>query len=173
MASCKNRTKPRAGLMGCVGFNFNPTLVTPIGATVTGNAGVTLRGSKSPGVTIAPINASGKLVAANYDDLVSTLIGRAIPIQNIKNQSETAWFLDNLGSGTECCDTGTSSEEYTTTLLGLNFEIPRSVHGIAGFPDVVVLDPTGAKVSVVVEYVGNSIFLCSNIPLDNHTAILR
>ena len=169
-----NFGKPRSGLIGTAEIDLQPTLVTPLSAALVGEAGFQFQGVPSPGVTIPQISADGTLVLDNYDVLSAHLTGRAAPIQNVSDQSEVAWFLDNIGGGTECCDTtGGSSEQYTTLLAGLSYEIPRTVHGIAGFPSVTVLDPSGAEVSIVVEYIGESIFINSNCPLDAHTAILR
>ncbi len=166
--------KPRSGLIGTAEFDFQPNLITPLSADLLGEAGFTFDGSVSPGVTFPQIDASGTLVLDNYDVLSAHLTGRAAPIQNVSDQSEVAWFLDNIGGGTECCDSsGGSASEYTTLLSGLSYEIPRTVHGIAGFPSVTVLDPSGAEVSVCVDYIGESIFITSNVPLDAHTAILR
>lgn len=169
-----NLGKPRSGLIGCAEFDFQSALVTPLNADLIGDAGFDFTGVVSPGVTVPQIDATGALVLDNYDVLSAALQGRAAPIQNVSDQSEVAWFLDNIGGGTECCDVGGgSATEYTTLLSGLTYEIPRTVHGITGFPSVTVLDPTGAEVSTVVTYVGESIFIESNCPLDSHTAILR
>lgn len=166
--------KPRSGLIGNAEFELNPTLVTPLGAALVGDGAFTFGTAISPGVTFPQINAEGTQVVDNYDVLSANLQGRAAPIQNVGNQAEVAWFLDNIGGGTECCDaSGGSAAEYTTLLSGLSYEIPRTVHGIAGFPSVTVLDPSGAEVSVCVEYIGESIFITSNVLLDTHTAILR
>lgn len=167
--------KPRSGLVGCAEFDFKSALVTPLNSNLTGTVGFEFGSTISPGVSISDIDAAGTLVLDNYDVLSAELIGRAAPIQNVSDQSEVAWFLDNIGGGTECCDVGgtTGASEYTTLLSGLNYEIPRTVHGISGFPSVTVLDPSGAVVSTVVNYVGESIFIESNCPLDSHTAILR
>jgi len=167
-------SKPRSGLIGTAEFDFQSSLITPLNADLTGDAGFNFSGVVSPGVVIPQIDASGILVLDNYDVLSATLQGRAAPIQNVSDQSEVAWFLDNIGGGTECCDVGGGgASEYTTLLSGLLYEIPRTVHGISGFPSVTVLDPSGASVSTVVSYVGESIFIESNCPLDSHTASLR
>lgn len=168
-----NLPKARSGLSACVTWELQPTLITPLEAALAGDAGFAFAGVISPGVTFPDIPADGVLTVENYDDLSAHLTARAIPIQNTNDQSEVAWFLDNLGSGTECCDSGTGLVEYTTLLTGLSVEIPRSTHGITGFPNVTVIKPGGAVVSVCVDYVGNSVFITSNVPLDNHTAILR
>ena len=167
--------KPRSGLIGTAEFDFQPNLITPLSADLVGEAGFEFDGTVSPGVTFSQIDASGTLVLDNYDVLSAHLVGRAAPIQNVSDQSEVAWFLDNIGGGTECCDTssGGSAAEYTTLLSGLSYEIPRTVHGINGFPTVTVLKSNGTQVFTCVRYVGDSVFIDSNIPLDNHTAILR
>lgn len=173
MAQKRNLAKPRSGLIGTAEFDFQPTLVTPLSANLAGDAGFEFAGFLSPGVTMPQIDANGTLVLDNYDVLSATLQGRAAPIQNVNDQSEVAWFLDNIGGGTECCDAAGSVSQYTTLLTGLSYEIPRTVHGIAGFPSVTVLDSSGAEVSVCVDYIGDSVFITSNVLLNNHTAILR
>lgn len=170
----RNLAKPRSGLQGCAEFDFQPTLITPLSAGLSGDAGFAFAGFLSPGVTMSQIDAEGTLVLDNYDVLSATLQGRAAPIQNVSDQSEVAWFLDNIGGGTECCDSsGGSASEYTTLLAGTSYEIPRTVHGISGFPTVTVLNSGGAEVGVCVDYIGESIFITSNVPLGAHTAILR
>lgn len=166
--------KPRSGLIGTAGFDFQSALVTPLETALVGDAGFEFKSTISPGVVFPQIGATGTLVLDNYDVLSAHLQGRAAPIQNVSDQSEVAWFLDNIGGGTECCDTGGgSSTEYTTLLAGLSYEIPRTVHGITGSPTVTVLNPSGKRVFTCVDYVGDSVFINSNVPLDNHTAILR
>ena len=167
--------QPRSGLIGTAEFDFQPNLITPLSADLVGEAGFEFDGTLSPGVTFSQIDASGTLVLDNYDVLSAHLVGRAIPIQSISGQSEVVWILDNIGGGTECCDvsSGGSSVEYTTLLSGLSYEIPRTVHGINGFPTVTVLKSNGTQVFTRVRYGGDSVFIVSHIPLDNHTAILR
>lgn len=165
--------KPRSGLLGAADFVLVPTMVTPLEALLQGDAEQGLGSEISPGVTFPTYAASGTLVLDNLDVLSAHLIGRAAPIQNVNDQAEVAWFLDNIGGGTECCTTGGSSgTQYTTLLTGLSYEIPRSTHGISGFPVVTVINSGGAEVSVCVEYIGESVFITSNVLLDTHTAIL-
>lgn len=166
-------SKPRSGLIGTATFDLNPTLVTPLEAGLLGDANFGFGTAISPGVTFPNWGASGTLVLDNLDVLSANLVGRAAPIQNPNDQSEVAWFLDNIGGGVECCLDGGSGTEYTTVLSGFSVEIPRTTHGIAGFPTVKVIDPSGAEVYTAVEYVGESVFIYSNILLDSHTAILR
>lgn len=96
--------KPRAGLEGSAAFDLYPTLVTPLTGTLGGGASFTFGGLLSPGVAITQVPAEGTLVLDNYDVLSASFRGRAAPIQNVSVQSEVAWFLDNVGGGTECCD---------------------------------------------------------------------
>lgn len=168
-------SKPRAGLVGTAESSLNPTLVTPLEAGLTGEAGFALNATISPDAGFPAWESYGKLTLDNLDVLAANLTARAIPIQNPNDQSEVLWFLDNIGGGVECCiDTpATATTEYVTALSGVLVEIPRTIHLIPGFPTVRVLNSAGVEVSAVVEYVGDSIFIRSNVPLDNHTAILR
>lgn len=167
------KTNARVGLTGSGEFVVNPALNQAHETDLTGSGTFTLEGNTAPQIVVPEWEPQGNLVVENYEDVSSDLEGRAVPIQNVKDPVETIWFLDNIGTGSQCCDADGNVIEYTAPLSGLSVEIPRTVHGITGFPDVLVLTPSGAEVGVCVEYIGESIFITSNVLLDNHTAILR
>lgn len=167
------KTAPRVGLVASVNFELTSALVTPGSANVEGTVDFAMAGNPSPIVNAVQWNAGVTVTVSNYEGLSVALLTRVAAIQNVNDFAEVAWFYDNIGSGTECCDSGTSISEYTTLLAGLSFEISRTTHGITGFPSVLVLDPAGAEVSVCLDYIGESIFVTSNVLLDNHLAILR
>lgn len=169
----KKQTGARIGFEGCGEFSFSPTLQQGNSLELADSAVMNFEGFIGPSVTIPQIDGEGTLTVENYDDLEFGAEGRVVPIQNIRDEIETPWFLDNIGTGSQCCDDAGNVIEYVQPLTGLSVEIPRTTHGITGFPDVMVITPSGAEVGVCVEYIGESVFITSNVPLDNHTAILR
>ena len=105
--------KPRSGLIGTAKFDFQPNLITPLSVDLVGESSFEFGGTVSPGVAFSQIDASGTLVLDNYDVLSAHLVGQATPIQNISDQLEVVWFLDNIGGGSECCDVSSDVEGIT------------------------------------------------------------